>query len=86
MSKESVAVGAAVFLSRPERAAMRRQGRELVQRVKACGGCFCCTRRDRETEAWGRALCGKPKPARFMKHGCDFDPEFSRIYGRERIE
>lgn len=76
----------AVFLSRPERATQRRQGKALVARVKACGGCFCCRRRDKDSEAWGRALCGKPTPARFLKAGCDFDPEYSRIYGREVIE
>lgn len=75
-----------VFMSRPERATERRQGQALVQKVKACGGCFCCALRDRSSEAWGRALCGKPTPARFMKPGCDFQPEYSRIYGREQVE
>lgn len=74
------------FMTRPERAAQRQQGRVLVQKVKACGGCFCCTRRDRSTEAWGRALCGKLMPARFLKAGCEFDPEYSRIYSRENVE
>ena len=75
-----------VFLSRPERAAQRQQGKAAVQRVKACGGCYCCRNRDRGSEAWGRALCGKPTPARFLRAGCDFDPEYSRIYGRDVTE
>lgn len=75
-----------VFMTRPERSTQRRQGRVLVAKVKACGGCFCCTRRDRSSEAWGRALCGKTSPARFLKAGCDFDPEYSRIYGTEQVE
>ena len=74
------------FMTRPERAALRQQGRALVQKVKACGGCFCCARRDRSSEAWGRALCGKPTPARFLKVGCDFIPEYGRIYGRDQVE
>lgn len=73
-------------LSRPENAVQVRDGRRALDKVKACGGCFCCKRRDARTEGWGRATCGKVIPAQFMKEGCTFDPDYDRIYSRENVE
>lgn len=73
-------------LSRPERFVLVGQGREAIDRVKACGGCFCCTRRDPKSEGWGRARCGKAKPAEFLKEGCTFDPDYDRIYDKGNLE
>lgn len=67
-------------LSRPERSVYMRQGRSLADKVIACGGCYCCLRRDPRSEGWGRARCGKAKPAEFMKEGCTFEPDNDRIY------
>lgn len=68
-------------LSRPERAVFRGQGRAVVEKVIAAGGCFYCTRRDPRTEGWGRATCGKIIPAQFLKEGCTFEPDTARIEG-----
>lgn len=73
-------------LSRPENHVHRSQGMSLVDKVKACGGCYCCTRRDQKTEGWGRAVCGKVIPAQFLKPGCTFEPDYDRIYDRGNIE
>jgi hypothetical protein len=73
-------------LSRPERSVQVRDGRKALKTVEGCGGCFCCTRRDQRTEGWGRALCGMVKPAQFKSPDCKFDPDWDRIYSRERIE
>lgn len=73
-------------LTRPEHATNKSQGMETVNRIKACGGCFCCHRRNRATEGWGRANCGMVKPAEFLKPGCQFDPDFDRIYSPENVE
>lgn len=73
-------------LSRPERAVHRAQGRTAMERVKACGGCYCCLRRDPKSEGWGRATCGMVKPAQFLKPGCQFDPDYDRIYDRGNVE
>ena len=66
-------------LSRPERAVFRGQGREVVKRIIAAGGCVYCLRRDPKSEGWGRALCGKVVPAKFLKEGCTFEPDTDRI-------
>ena len=58
----------------------------LVDKVKACGGCYCCLRRDQRSEGWGRATCGKVIPAVFLKDGCTFEPDYDRIYDRGNIE
>lgn len=73
-------------LTRPERAVQVRDGRAALKTVEACGGCFCCLRRDYKTEGWGRATCGMVKPAQFKKEGCKFDPDWDRIYSPENLE
>lgn len=73
-------------LSRPENHVHRGQGMSLVDKVKACGGCYCCTRRDPKTEGWGRALCGKIIPAKFLQAGCTFEPDYDRLYDKGNIE
>lgn len=66
-------------LSRPERAVFRGQGMAAVKLVTNAGGCAYCLRRDPKSEGWGRALCGKVVPAKFMKEGCTFEPDNDRI-------
>lgn len=66
-------------LSRPERSVLHKQGRAVMEKVVAHGGCYCCTRRDPRSEGWGRALCGKVVRAQFLGEGCTFEPDDDRI-------
>lgn len=70
-------------LTSPERAAAREQAKVVREKVIECGGCACCLNRDRNTEGWGRALCGLQPAQVFPK--CDFDPDPDRIYAPENI-
>lgn len=72
-------------LSRPERSVQVRDGRAALKVVEGCGGCFCCKRRDQRTEGWGRATCGMVKKAQFKQPGCEFDPDWDRIYSKENL-
>ncbi len=67
-------------LSRPERHVYGGQRRSMVDKVKAAGGCWFCLRRDQSSEAFGRALCGKVKPAKFLHAGCEFNPDQDRLH------
>ena len=69
-------------LTGPERAAARAQAKPLLDRVNACGGCFCCTKRNTTTESlqFGLAECGLHPPAQFKKQRCEFTPDFDRLY------
>lgn len=70
-------------LTDPEWRAARAQAEArlpaVVAKVVACGGCYCCTNRDRRTEGWDLALCGLKPAAEFRKRGCRFDPDMARI-------
>jgi hypothetical protein len=44
-------------LTRPENGAELRQRRAIADRVKACGGCALCLKRDRAVIGWGRSVC-----------------------------
>lgn len=67
------------FLTGPERAAARAQAKPMVKEAKAHGGCWGCLNRDRDTEGWGRALCGLKPPARFQSKQCVFKPDYERL-------
>lgn len=72
-------------LTRPERAVEVRDARKVLKIVQQ-HQCFCCLRRDRDTEGWGKAACGLPRPALFNGPGCQFDPDWDRIYAKENVE
>lgn len=80
MSRQRIDTQDPVGLSRPERHVYNSQKRGIVDMVKAAGGCWFCLRRDEASEAFGRALCGKVQPARFLRYGCEFDPDQTRIH------
>lgn len=67
-------------LTPTERSCERAQAKEAREVANKCGGCFCCLKRDRSTEAFGLAECGLKPQARFKKHGCTFHPDYSRLY------
>lgn len=70
------------FLTAPERFCERDAGKKVLEKVKKCGGCFCCKNRNKHTESIGLGLaeCGLKPPAQFKKIRCDFKPEYSRLY------
>ena len=75
-------------LTPPENAAERGAGWKAVDKVKACGGCYCCHNRDKASEGWGTALCGLKPAQEFPKcvQAGKFSADHSRIYGRENVE
>jgi hypothetical protein len=66
-------------LTAPELRTARLEARRLLKQVEACGGCFCCSRRDRASEGWERANCGLNPPAIFKGARCTFDPDLARL-------
>ena len=44
-------------LTRPENCAELAERRRILQKIKEHGGCYFCRNRDKESMAWGRALC-----------------------------
>lgn len=73
-------------LTGPERATERERAKRVREQVNAMGGCFCCLNRDRDSEGWGRANCGLPKPAVFKGVNCEFKPDNDRLYCPGNIE
>ena len=74
-------------LTPPEDRTERENGWKAVDRVKACGGCFCCL--NRGAEGFGIAVCGLAPSLTFP--ACTgktpgFAPDYDRIYARENIE
>ena len=69
-------------LTPTERAAERALAKEARDRVNKCCGCYCCLKRNHNTESkeFGLAECGLTPPAQFKKRGCRFEPDFKRIY------